>query len=170
MNAFHLYWFQQLESANVTFASNTKFLGQDQNKRNELEKQLSQSYSLTPVKFERLYSPSVSNDNDSNRLISHEDKEKLERKKAKKEKKGPSIVTAIIQAFGLPFLLAGPMKIIYDITQFAGPVFLEIFLTYAENFKTSEHAQKQGILIVYFIILAQFVYPCTKYCWFVLLQ
>ena len=81
--------------------------------------------------------------------------------KPKQPKKKASIAKALTEAFGFDFLIALPLKLIYDASQFGGPIFLSLFLTYAENFKTSKHARKQGILLFFVFskdILAHFMY------------
>ena len=59
--------------------------------------------------------------------------------------KKPSVFRGVIQSFGRPFLIAGAMKIVQDSTKFLGPVLLSVFLTYAENFDDSKHAQNEGM-------------------------
>lgn len=148
LTAFHQYWYQQLEAAKIIFASNSLTGAQ---KQPHLEQRLSASYSLTPPNFERLLSP-----------ISSAITPEAQKTKKKKKEKSPSIVKAIFYSFGLPFLVAGPLKLVYDITQFAGPVLLSIFLTHAEKFQTSDRAQQRGKLFL-------FLFICL-FCSFILAQ
>ena len=100
------------------------------------------------------------NDNDKNKnsdkTKDNNEKNSEEESKAKK----PSVFKGILRSFGRPFFIAGGMKLIYDMTKYLGPVFLSIFLTYAENFDNSQHAQNQGMDNICATI---YEYPCANF-------
>ena len=63
------------------------------------------------------------------------------------DKKKVSLYRTMLYSFGGPYLLAGPLKLVYDATQYSGPIFLGLFISHAEHFKDSAHARKMGYII-----------------------
>ena len=70
--------------------------------------------------------------------------------RSKKEKKGSMsrLIKALLGAFGFDFFMALPMKLVYDVTQFTGPYFLNLFIGYAANFKDNSHALHMGLAVL----------------------
>eukprot|EP01084_Bolivina_argentea_P028756 53396_1 len=84
----------------------------------------------------------------------------------------PSLIGALLNAFGTPFFQAGPLKLIYDCLQYTGPIILSAYLTDAEKFDSgnkdavSKAYLYAGMLFCVYmccsILLAQYFHRCFR--------
>eukprot|EP01084_Bolivina_argentea_P028757 53399_1 len=85
----------------------------------------------------------------------------------------PSLIGALLNAFGTPFFQAGPLKLIYDCLQYTGPIILSAYLTDAEKFDSgnkdavSKAYLYAGMLFCVYmccsILLAQYFHRCFRF-------
>eukprot|EP01084_Bolivina_argentea_P146148 255987_1 len=84
----------------------------------------------------------------------------------------PSLLSALLSAFGTQFFIAGPLKLLYDCFQYCGPVILSAYLKDAQKFhagekKTIDEAYLYAVLlfgsyICSTFILAQYFHRCFR--------